>query len=147
MVTWKCMFEHALSQYGWFGLRCVIVCWCETCFSSCISSWLQVSPPLVISSDLTHAHKNTHTYRMKQKMKAIKRWEQQTVFLLKMQIWTNFTHPWFPSCHTQIVQGNVFPLFFLWKGGILTLFIFKVGPIYLGTVIRWRLWMYIHKNV
>jgi len=66
-----CLCMHVLSQYGWF-LLCV--CVCETSFFSCISSWLQVSPPLVISSDLTH--KRTHTHRIKQKMEALKTWER-----------------------------------------------------------------------
>lgn len=56
----------SMRYHSTVGLRCVIVCWCETCFSSCISSRLQVSPPLVISSDLTHkwthTHKSSHTH-------------------------------------------------------------------------------------
>lgn len=68
------MFAHALSQYGWFPF-CVRACVCVTCFSSCISSWLQVSPLLVILSDPTHkrmhALKHTHTHTRRNK-----RWRQ-----------------------------------------------------------------------
>lgn len=54
-----CLSMRFLSTVG---LCCVIVCWSETCFSSCIISWLQVSPPLVISSDLTHKRSQKHTH-------------------------------------------------------------------------------------
>lgn len=169
LVWWSCWCSASLTQvhfirilFKWghenaclsmhyhstVGLRCVTVCWCELCFSSCFSSWLQVSSPLVISSDLTlirtHAHKSTHTHTgWNKRWRLLRDESEQTVYLFKMQIWTNCTHPWFSSA----CSGQCFPLLLFWKWGILA-FVYIHGPIDLGTVIRWRIvWMYVNKNV
>lgn len=129
-----------MRYHSMVGLRCVIVCWCETCFSSCISSWLQVSPPLVISSDLTHKRSQKHTHIQdgtkdggNKKMRASRRFtclrcRYEPISLIRDS----------PHATLSLFRAMFSPLFF-WKGGILTLFTFTVGPIYLGTVIRWRL--------
>lgn len=147
MGTWKCMFEYALSQYGWFALCYCVLVWTVLLFM------LQFMAPGVFSSSYlirpytytnTRSQKHTHTHTgWNKRWRLLRDESEQTVYLFKMQIWTNCTHPWFSSA----CSGQCFPLLLFWKWGILA-FVYIHGPIDLGTVIRWRIvWMYVNKNV